>query len=105
MRAHAFDLNALATERVLELPQVVLLGSRDPAPRDRIVNFVAQGIRDPDLTRILYDSRGVAMWHGRHCVHACPNSRDMPESIRATTPGTKLRHSRVLWVTCYATSG
>ena len=84
MRAHALDLKALATERVLKLPQVALLGSRDPAPRGRIVNFGAQGTRGPDLARILYDSRGVAMRYGRRCMHAWSNSRDMPESIRVS---------------------
>ena len=84
LRAHALDLNALATERVLELPQVALLGPRDPAQRGSIVNFVAQGIRGLDLTRILYENRGVVMRYGRHCVHAWFNSREVPESLRVS---------------------
>ena len=84
IRKHARELNALATERVAAMPQVVLLGPRDPARRGGIVNFVAQGIRGLDLTRVLYENRGVVMRYGRHCVHAWFNSRNVPESLRVS---------------------
>ena len=84
IRQHALELNSLATERVLAMSDVALLGPADPAQRGGIVNFVAKGMRGLDLTRILYENRGVVMRYGRHCVHAWFNSRHVPESIRVS---------------------
>ena len=84
IREHALKLNALATEMIVKMEGVVLLGPGDPAQRGSIVNFIAQGIRGLDLTRVLYENRGVVMRYGRHCVHAWYNSRGLPESIRVS---------------------
>ena len=84
IREHALQLNTLATERVVGLPGVALLGPADPAQRGSIVDFVVKGIRGLDLTRVLYDNCRVVMRYGRHCVHAWYNSRNLPESIRAS---------------------
>ncbi len=84
IREHVARLNALTTEAVQRIPKVSLLGPAAPDQRGSIVNFIAGGIRGLDLTRVLYENRGVVLRYGRHCVHAWYNGRALPESIRVS---------------------
>ncbi len=84
IREHVAALNARATEAVLALPDATLIGPPDPAARGSILNFIVKGVRGLDLTRILYENRGVVMRYGRHCVHAWYNGRGAPESLRVS---------------------
>lgn len=75
--AHEHDLLVFATERLLEVPGVRIIGqARDKAG---ILSFVVDRIHPHDLGTIL-DNEGVAIRAGHHCA--------MPLMTRLGLPGT-----------------
>lgn len=84
VREHLVSLNAAATEKLLSMDGIRLLGPEDPGARGGILNFVARGIRSEDITRILNEAASVMVRFGRHCVHAWYNAADIPDSVRVS---------------------
>lgn len=75
--AHEHELLVLATEQLLTLPGVRIIG--EAADKAGIVSFVVDGIHPHDLGTIL-DNEGVAIRAGHHCA--------MPLMTRFGLPGT-----------------
>src|SRR3546814_13677566 len=75
--AYEHDLLELATEQLLTLPGVRLIGTA--AHKAGILSFVVDGIHPHDLGTIL-DTEGVAIRAGHHCA--------MPLMTRFGIPGT-----------------
>lgn len=81
---HIVALNALATEKLLRIPRVSLVGPRDPAKRGGILNFVVEGIDSRGVARVLDERANVMVRFGKHCVHAWYNATGASESVRAS---------------------
>ncbi len=81
IRAHEDELLARATERVLELPDVRIIGTaREKAG---ILSFVADGAHPHDLGTIL-DAAGVAVRAGHHCAQPVMERFAVPATTRAS---------------------
>ena len=61
------ELTVFAYERMMEIPHVEVLGSRDPAEHHGILTFVIEGVHPHDVATI-FDAHGIAVRAGHHCV-------------------------------------
>jgi cysteine desulfurase/selenocysteine lyase len=84
IRRHAVALNTAATEGLLRVGGVRILGPEDPEARGSIVNFTMDGIASQDLSRLLNDGAGIMVRFGRHCVHSWYNATRTPDSVRVS---------------------
>jgi len=109
IREHVTALNAAATEGLMALPGVRVLGPADPAARGAILNFIVERMQAADLSRILSEASGIMVRAGRHCVHSWYNATLAADSVRVSfgpyntrdeveylvrTAGDVLRHFR-----------
>jgi cysteine desulfurase/selenocysteine lyase len=79
--AHEAELLAAATEAVLEVPGVRLVGTaRDKAS---VLSFVVDGIHPHDIGTIL-DSEGVAVRAGHHCAQPVMARYGLSATVRAS---------------------
>jgi len=81
---HVVALNRLATEGLLRLPRVRLLGPRDAGRRGAVLNFRVDGVDSRAVARVLDERANVMVRFGKHCAHAWYNARGVPESVRAS---------------------
>jgi cysteine desulfurase/selenocysteine lyase len=79
--AHESALLRRATERVLEIPGVRLIGSA--ARRAGVLSFVMDGIHPHDIGTIL-DSRGIAVRAGHHCAQPVMQRYGVSATVRAS---------------------
>lgn len=63
------DLNAYATQRLQELPSVVVHGP-EPRLRSGILPFSIQGVDSHDVALFLDEKRNIAVRSGAHCVNS-----------------------------------
>jgi cysteine desulfurase/selenocysteine lyase len=79
--AHEAQLLAAATEAVLEVPGVRLIGSaRDKAS---VLSFVIDGIHPHDIGTIL-DAEGIAVRAGHHCAQPVMARYGVSATVRAS---------------------
>jgi cysteine desulfurase/selenocysteine lyase len=64
--AHERHLMAYALERLADVPDLKILGPRDPAERSGVVSFTLADVHPHDLATIL-DGEGIAIRAGHHC--------------------------------------
>ena len=81
---HIRSLNERATERLLKLPGVHLIGPEDPSLRSGILNFTVEGMDPHELAILLDQSAQVMVRSGYQCVHSWYHGRGLPESLRAS---------------------
>jgi cysteine desulfurase / selenocysteine lyase len=89
--AHERALLAYALERLGEIPDLVVLGPRDPAGRSGVLSFTLADVHPHDLATIL-DSEGVAIRAGHHCTQPLMKRLGVGSTARASfylynTPG------------------
>jgi cysteine desulfurase / selenocysteine lyase len=82
VREHEKTLTSLATERLLEIPDVRVYG---PTPVDRsgVVSFTVGEIHPHDLATIL-DEVGVCVRAGHHCAQPLMRRLEVPATARAS---------------------
>ena len=81
IHAHEQRLLALATERLLRVPGLAIIGT---APnKAAVISFTLEGIHPHDLGTIL-DAEGVAVRTGHHCAMPVMEFFDVPATARAT---------------------
>jgi cysteine desulfurase/selenocysteine lyase len=81
--AHERALLAHALERLREVPDLVVLGPRDPAERSGVVSFTLGDIHPHDLATIL-DASGIAIRAGHHCAQPLMRRLALPGTARAS---------------------
>jgi cysteine desulfurase / selenocysteine lyase len=81
--AHERDLLAYAMERLAEIPDLRLLGPRDPEKRSGVVSFTLADVHPHDLATIT-DARGVAIRAGHHCAQPLMRRMQVPATARAS---------------------
>jgi cysteine desulfurase/selenocysteine lyase len=81
IHAHEQELLGLATERLLRVPGLTIIGT---APdKASVISFTLDGIHPHDLGTIL-DSEGVAVRTGHHCAMPVMEFFDVPATARAS---------------------
>ena len=81
--AHERALIAYAVERMGEIPDLTILGPRDPAERSGVVSFTLADVHPHDLATIL-DSEGVAIRAGHHCCQPLMKCLGVGSTARAS---------------------
>ncbi len=81
IQAHEKSLLGLASEAILEVPGVRLIG--DPQHRAGAVSFVMEGIHPHDIGTIL-DQEGVAVRAGHHCAQPVMQHFNLSATVRAS---------------------
>jgi len=84
IRRRLTSLNQVATEAVLSLPGVRLIGPEDPTLRAGILNVVIDGINPHEVAMLLDQSASVMVRAGYNCVHSWYHAAETPESLRAS---------------------
>jgi len=82
VREHEQALTALATEKLLAIPDVRVYGP-PPAQRSGVVSFTVGDIHPHDLATIL-DEDGVCIRAGHHCAQPLMRRLDLPATARAS---------------------
>ncbi len=78
---HEIKLNKIITDG---LPEVELIGPKDPALRGGIFSFNIKGMDPHHVSRILDKSANIMTRSGAHCCHSWFNKRNLPGSVRAS---------------------
>jgi len=81
---HITSLNERITEKILTLPDVSIIGPKEPRDRAGILNFVIKGMRALEVAHILDESNNIMVRAGVHCVHSWYNAFKVPHSLRAS---------------------
>ena len=67
IRAHEIELTKYAIERLSQVPDMQILGTKDAVKRTGLIAFIIKGIHAHDLASIL-NTEGVAVRSGHHCT-------------------------------------
>ena len=81
VEAHERDMLAYATERVLSVPGVRLIGTA--REKTAVLSFVIEGIHPHDVGTIL-DQEGIAIRTGHHCAQPLMQRFGIPATARAS---------------------
>jgi cysteine desulfurase / selenocysteine lyase len=81
IRHHENELLAYATEQLLQLPGVRIIGNA--ANKVSVVSFVIDKVHPQDIG-ILLDNRGIAVRTGHHCAQPLMHCYGIPGTIRAS---------------------
>jgi cysteine desulfurase/selenocysteine lyase len=81
--AHERALSAYALERLAEIPDLRVLGPRDPAERSGAVSFTLADIHPHDIATIL-DGQGIAVRAGHHCAQPLMRRLGVGSTARAS---------------------
>ena len=81
VEAHERDVLAYATERVLSVPGVRLIGTA--REKTAVLSFVIEGIHPHDVGTIL-DQEGIAIRTGHHCAQPLMERFGIPATARAS---------------------
>ncbi len=82
VREHVTRLNRLATEALVGLPRIRLIGPLEASRRGAVLNVVVEGLDARALARALDETDNIMVRAGRHCVHAWYHAEGVPESLR-----------------------
>ena len=83
VREHGRDVTAYAVERLSEVEEVTLHGTRDPERRGSLVAFSFEGVHPHDVAEIL-GRQGVCVRAGHHCAQPLHRRLGTPASTRAS---------------------
>ncbi|MEI6690931.1 MAG: cysteine desulfurase [bacterium] len=83
VREHDKELVAYALEKLSNVNEVEILGTRDVLKRSGSVSFVYKGVHAHDVATIL-DSEGVAVRSGHHCTMPLHEAMGISASVRAS---------------------
>lgn len=81
IREHENELLAYATEQLVQLPGVRIIGTA--ANKVSVVSFVIDKVHPQDIG-ILLDNRGIAVRTGHHCAQPLMQCYGIPGTIRAS---------------------
>jgi cysteine desulfurase/selenocysteine lyase len=81
---HLTSLNRELTRGVIDLPEIDIVGPRDPDLRGGILSFNVKGMKSHDVATIFDDMDGILLRSGMHCAHPFFRSRGIEGSVRAS---------------------
>ncbi|MEA2003117.1 MAG: aminotransferase class V-fold PLP-dependent enzyme, partial [Actinomycetota bacterium] len=83
IRRHEIEITHYALDRLSEIPDLSVVGSREVAVRGGTVSFELGDIHPHDVATIL-DQEGVAVRAGHHCAKPLMRYLDVPATARAS---------------------
>ena len=83
VREHDEAIVEYALNKLYKVPNLVILGPKNPKIRSGSVSFEYKGVHAHDVATIL-DSEGVAVRSGHHCTMPLHNNLGIAASIRAS---------------------
>ena len=76
-------LTTLAIEGMKKIPNVMVIGSEDPADHHGIVTFKIEGVHPHDVSSIFSDEN-IAVRAGHHCAQPLHKYIGIPSTTRAS---------------------
>lgn len=83
VRNHEIDITQYALDRLLEIPDLTVVGPRDIAARGGTISFELGDVHPHDVATIL-DQEGVAVRAGHHCAKPLLRYLNVPATARAS---------------------
>jgi cysteine desulfurase/selenocysteine lyase len=83
VRRHEMEITEYALDRLAEVPDLTVVGSRDVAVRGGTVSFELGDVHPHDVATIL-DQEGVAVRAGHHCAKPLMRYLKVPATARAS---------------------
>ncbi len=83
IRNHEIALNSYLINKLLETPQINILGPLDSDKRVGLVSFTVKGIHPHDISAVL-NTEGIAVRSGMHCAMKLHKNLNIPASTRAS---------------------
>jgi cysteine desulfurase / selenocysteine lyase len=81
---HERSLTRYLHDKLLDVPQVKIVGCLDSDQRGGITSFVIEGMNYHDTALLLDESANVMVRSGQHCLHSWFNSRNILGSCRVS---------------------
>lgn len=78
---HLIKLNQRATEGLLQIPKVKILGPKEADQRSGIVSFVVDGKKIHEVALLLSKTYNIMIRSGAHCVHSWFNKESNNQSV------------------------
>jgi len=84
IQKHEFVLNKYITDEMSKLPQIKIIGPKDPSLRSGIINFYIENIDMHKFALMLDNMANISIRSGQHCVHSYFESRKIKNSARVS---------------------
>jgi cysteine desulfurase / selenocysteine lyase len=84
IKEHELKLNTYITEELQKIPQIKIIGPKNPADRSGIINFYIEGMDMHKFAIMLDEMANIEIRTGQHCVHAWFESRKILNSARVS---------------------
>ncbi len=84
LHEHVVALNGIATEGLVDLPRLHVIGPEDPARRGGVFGFYLDGVGAEAVARLLDTRENIMVRHGKLCVHGWFADTGTPEAVRAS---------------------
>jgi cysteine desulfurase/selenocysteine lyase len=84
IQKHETKLNKIMTSKLNGIPQIHILGPKEPEARGGIVSFLVEDMDPHDLAMILDEVANIMIRSGMHCVHSWFKARGLNGSARAS---------------------
>jgi len=84
LNEHLTCLNTYITNEIAAMPEIKILGPKDPELRGGIVNFYIKDMDSGELSILLDQTNNIMTRSGVHCCHAWYKKHNWPLSLRAS---------------------
>ncbi|MCC7160324.1 aminotransferase class V-fold PLP-dependent enzyme [Candidatus Nomurabacteria bacterium] len=84
IKEHELNLNTYITEEIQKIPQIKIIGPKDPKYRSGIVNFYIEGTDMHKFAIMLNEMANISIRSGRHCVHSWFDNKKIYNSARVS---------------------
>nr|MBP7928015.1 aminotransferase class V-fold PLP-dependent enzyme [Patescibacteria group bacterium] len=83
IREHEIEITKYALQQLQQIPNISILGSKNPENRTGIVSFTIKNIHAHDIASIL-NVHGVCVRSGHHCTMPLHTSLNLAATVRAS---------------------
>jgi len=81
---HEQKLNALISDKILDIPGLKIIGPKEPEKRGGIVSFSVEGIDVHQISLMLDETDNIMIRSGQHCVHSWFHAHSISGTARAS---------------------
>jgi len=82
---HEVELNCHLQEQLMQMPDVKIIGPKNPEDRGGITSMTVEGCNVHDLALIMDEMSHIMLRAGFHCVHGWFNSHGIDGTLRVST--------------------
>ena len=84
IKEHELKLNEYITNEMLKIPQIKIIGPKDPSLRSGIINFYIENTDMHKFALMLDNMANISIRSGQHCVHSWFNNKKILNSARVS---------------------